>query len=394
LVEQYLADQPATGRYDIELVVPVYNEEHDLDANVRRLRHYLDRHLPFSAVVTIADNASSDTTPAIARTLAGELRDVRYVRLERKGRGKALRTVWSGSDARVVAYMDVDLSTDLDGLLPLVAPLLSGHSDVAIGTRLAGGSRVVRGARRETISRVYNALLRVCLRARFSDAQCGFKAVRTDVARALVPLVEDDAWFFDTELLILAERNGFRIHEVPVDWVDDSDSRVDITPTVVADLRGMWRMARRIGSGRAVAVPVAGRAPLPDALGADLVRFVAIGSGSTLAYFALFLALQSPLGPFGANAVALVLCSVGNRAAHQRVSETPDTSSSLVQYLLRGAAGFGVSLAFTTGALIVAASISKGSLPLAIAALVPATGAATIVRFWLLRRERARSRVA
>jgi putative flippase GtrA len=124
------------------------------------------------------------------------------------------------------------------------------------------------------------------------------------------------------------------------------------------------------------------------------VRFVAIGSGSTLAYFALFLSLQSPLGPFGANAVALVLCSVGNRAAHQHVSETPDTSSSLVQYLLRGAAGFGVSLAFTTGALIVAASISKGSLPLAIAALVPATGAATIVRFWLLRRERARSRVA
>ncbi len=140
---------------------------------------------------------------------------MRAVHLDEKGRGRALRATWLASPARVVAYMDVDLSTDLDALLPLVAPLLSGHSDVAIGTRLAPGSRVVRGAKREIISRSYNLILKTLLGNGFSDAQCGFKALRADVARALVPLVDDEGWFFDTELLVLAEHNGLRIHEVP-----------------------------------------------------------------------------------------------------------------------------------------------------------------------------------
>src|SRR5262249_6574887 len=146
--------------------------------------------------------------------------------------------------------MDVDLSTRLDALLPLVAPLLSGHSDVAIGTRLARGSRVVRGPKREAISRTYNLLLRTTMRSGFSDAQCGFKAVRADVARELLPLVEDQDGFFDTELLLLAQHNGLRIHEVPVDWVDDADSRVDVVGTAAADLRGMWRVARSFATGR------------------------------------------------------------------------------------------------------------------------------------------------
>ena len=148
--------------------------------------------------------------------------------LTEKGRGRALKHVWTSSDAAVLAYMDVDLSTDLGALLPLVAPLISGHSDLAIGSRLARGSRVVRGAKREFISRSYNLILRGTLAARFSDAQCGFKAIRADVAERLLPMVEDTGWFFDTEMLVLAERAGLRIHEVPVDWVDDPDSRVDI----------------------------------------------------------------------------------------------------------------------------------------------------------------------
>ncbi len=150
------------------------------------------------------------------------------MRLEQKGRGRALHQVWSDSDAQVLAYMDVDLSTDLAALAPLVAPLISGHSDLAIGTRLGRGSRVVRGAKREFISRSYNLILKTTLSARFSDAQCGFKAVRADVASALLPHVADTGWFFDTELLVVAERSGLRIHEVPVDWVDDPDSTVDI----------------------------------------------------------------------------------------------------------------------------------------------------------------------
>jgi glycosyltransferase involved in cell wall biosynthesis len=234
---------------DVEIVVPVYNEEAGLERSVRRLHEYLSTRFPLSWVVTIADNASRDRTWAIASRLAHELEAVRAVHLARKGRGRALRATWTASEAVVVAYMDVDLSTDLDALLPLVAPLLSGHSQVAIGTRLTATSRVVRSRKREVISRAYNLVLKATLHNHFSDAQCGFKAVRTDVARALLPLVEDDAWFFDTELLVLAERNGLRIHEVAVDWVEDADSRVDIIETAREDLRGIWRLSRRLGAG-------------------------------------------------------------------------------------------------------------------------------------------------
>ena len=231
----------------VDIVVPVYNEAAGLERSIRRLHRFLDSEFPFTWRIVIADNASSDATPAIARVLARTLGGVQVLRLERKGRGRALRAAWSASDARVVCYMDVDLSTDLRGLLPLVAPLLSGHSDLAIGTRLARGARVVRGPKRELISRGYNAILRTALRARFSDAQCGFKAVRRDALPALLAEVRDDGWFFDTELLVLAQRQGLRIHEVPVDWIDDPDSRVAIVRTALDDLRGV---ARLMSSGR------------------------------------------------------------------------------------------------------------------------------------------------
>jgi 4-amino-4-deoxy-L-arabinose transferase-like glycosyltransferase len=231
------------------VVVPVYNEERCLAASIRRLRSYLDEDFPFEAVVTIADNASTDRTMAVAAGLAGELTGVRAVHLDEKGRGRALRATWRASDAEVVAYMDVDLSTGLEALLPLVAPLLSRHSDVAIGTRLAHTSRVQRGTKRQLISRTYNALLHTVMRSRFSDAQCGFKAVRRDVLDRLLPLVEDEGWFFDTELLLLAEHQGLRIHEVPVDWIDDPDSKVQIVQTALADLKGMWRVKRELAYG-------------------------------------------------------------------------------------------------------------------------------------------------
>src|SRR5215217_6057358 len=200
----------------IDVVLPVHDEEVALERSVRRLHRYLSAEFPFSWRIVIADNASTDTTPAIAARLAGELIGVDALLLDRKGRGRALRAAWTASPARVVCYMDVDLSTDLRGLLPLVAPLLSGHSDVAIGSRLAGGARVVRGPKRELLSRGYNAILHTALRARFSDAQCGFKAVRTAALDGLLADVRDESWFFDTELLVLAQRRGLRIHEIPV----------------------------------------------------------------------------------------------------------------------------------------------------------------------------------
>lgn len=227
----------------IEVVVPVYNEQAAVETSIRRLHAFLGQTMPFAWRVVIADNASTDRTWEIARRLSRELPAVRAIRLDRKGRGRALRAAWLASDADVLCYMDVDLSTDLRALLPLVAGLVSGHSDVAIGTRLAPGARVVRSAKRELISRAYNALLHAVLRTRFSDAQCGFKAIRADVARRLLPDVQDDGWFFDTELLVLAQRDGLRVHEVPVDWIEDHDSRVHLVQTALADLRGIARLA-------------------------------------------------------------------------------------------------------------------------------------------------------
>lgn len=233
----------------MDVVVPVYNEERDLGPSVRKLREFLDTQFPLPSMITIADNASVDGTLAIAEQLAKELKDIRVLHLDAKGRGRALRAAWLSSPAAVVVYMDVDLSTDLGALHPLVAPLVAGESDVAIGSRLARGAQTRRGFKREFISRGYMLVLRFALGVRFTDAQCGFKAVRTEVARQIVPKIEDQTWFFDTELLVLAQRAGFRVHEVPVKWTDDPDSRVDIIRTAIDDLRGVARL--RFGLFRA-----------------------------------------------------------------------------------------------------------------------------------------------
>ncbi|HTW11524.1 MAG TPA: dolichyl-phosphate beta-glucosyltransferase [Solirubrobacteraceae bacterium] len=234
------ADGP---RPDLEIVLPVYNEQRVLARSVQCLHRFLTEQVPLSWRIVIVDNASRDKTAEIGRELAAQVPGVQFLRLDEKGRGRALRAAWSASPARVVAYMDVDLSTDLRGLYPLVAPLLSGHSQVSIGTRLAPGAHVTRGPKREFISRAYNRLLRTVLRAQFSDAQCGFKAMRSDVVAALLHDVRDQEWFFDTELLISAQRRGLRIHELAVDWTEDTDSRVRIVSTALADLRGVARLA-------------------------------------------------------------------------------------------------------------------------------------------------------
>jgi glycosyltransferase involved in cell wall biosynthesis len=240
----------------VDITIPVYNEERALAPAVRRLHAHLNGDFPYSTRITIADNASTDGTAAEALKLALELPDIRLMRLNRKGKGRAVAASWLTSDAQVVAYMDVDLSTDLSALLPLVAPIISGHSDVSIGSRLAPGARVVRSARRELLSRGYNFLVRLALGVQVSDAQCGFKAARADVARRLVPGVLNRSWFFDTELLVQAQRAGLRIHELPVDWVEEADPRVDLTylidlmATSLDNLRGVLRLAtdRRIES--------------------------------------------------------------------------------------------------------------------------------------------------
>ncbi|MDA8436264.1 MAG: bifunctional glycosyltransferase family 2/GtrA family protein [Actinomycetales bacterium] len=379
---------PAPRPPVLDVVVPVHNEQDDLVPSVERLHAHLTASLPYSFRITVADNASTDGTLDLARDLARRLPGVTVVHLAEKGRGRALHRVWSRSDAEVLAYMDVDLSTDLAALLPLVAPLVSGHSDLAIGSRLARGSRVVRGPKREVISRCYNLLLRTTLATRFTDAQCGFKAIRADRARELLPLVEDTGWFFDTELLVLAERSGLRIHEVPVDWVDDPDSRVDIVATAAADLRGIARLARAMASGRlpVTALPAYAGPDVPRGLTTQLVRFAAVGVASTLAYLTLYLVLRGPLGAQGANFAALILTAVANTAVNRRVTFGVRGATDRFRHQLQGLVVFAVGLALTAGSLALLHSAAPDPQRwVEVTVLVAANVTATLVRFLLLR---------
>ena len=372
----------------LDVVVPVFNEERDLEPSVRRLHAHLRDTFPYPFRITVADNASTDDTPRIAARLAAELPETQWLRLAEKGRGRALHAAWSESRAPVLAYVDVDLSTDLTALLPLVAPLISGHSDIAIGTRLARGSRVVRGPKREAISRCYNALLRSTLAVGFSDAQCGFKAVRRDVAERLLPLVQDSGWFFDTELLVIAERAGLRIHEVPVDWVDDPDSRVDLLSTALADLRGIARIGRALSRGT---LPMAGLRRGADGeprggLAGQLLRFGAVGAVSTVGYVLLYAVLRPAAGPQAANALALLACALANTAANRRLTFGLRGRGGALRHQAKGLLVFAVGLALTSGSLAVLHHLTPGAArPAEVGVLVAANLAATLLRFLLFR---------
>ena len=379
----------------LDVVIPVHNEEKDIATCVHRLHAYLRDTVPYPFRITVADNASTDSTLSITTRLASEIAEVELVHLDEKGRGRALKAVWSASDAQVLAYMDVDLSTDLAALLPLVAPLISGHSDLAIGSRLARGARVVRGPKRELISRCYNLILRGTLAARFSDAQCGFKAIRADVAKQLLPLVEDTGWFFDTELLVLAQRAGLRTHEVPVDWIDDPNSSVDIVATATADLTGVARMTRAFAMG---SLPISeiraqlGREPIgvstpgvPPRLATQLVRFAVIGVGSTLAYLVLFMVLRLGMGAQAANLISLLITAIANTAANRRFTFGVRGSSGAGRHQFEGLIVFGLGLALTSGALALLHTGGEPGRATELIALVLANLAATVLRFLLFR---------
>jgi putative flippase GtrA len=358
----------------------------------------------------------------LSDTLAG----VDAVHLDRKGRGRALRAAWTRNTAAVVAYMDVDLATDLRALLPLVAPLVAGHSDISTGTRLAPGAHVVRGVGRELLSRGYNLLVRTALGSSCSDVQCGFKAMRRETAAELLPLVEDDEWFFDTELLVVAERIGLRIHEVPVNWVDDTDSRVNVLQTAWKDLRGVGRLA--LFGARRVARPGARRRPISRPTGPntdgrarwknrflvgsavesvgtgsadrnlptstagnqvfadELLHFAGVGALSTVAYLTLVYALQTGLDIYLANLVAVVACSLGNTAIHHRMTRANGIGTPRRLQVTVGAGLMTVSLAGTSAALAGTRALGMTTLGLELVALTVANLAAAVVRFGILRR--------
>jgi putative flippase GtrA len=388
----------------LDIVLPVHNEAGQLAASVTALRTFLDRSFPLTTVVTVVDNASTDDTWTIAAGLAGSLPGVRALHLDQKGRGRALRAAWTASRSPVVAYMDIDLATGLKALL-------TGHSDVAIGTRLAPGAHVVRGARREIISRSYNLLLRIALANSCSDAQCGFKALRREAVAALLPLVDDQEWFFDTEVLIAAQRLGLRIHEVPVDWVDDLDSRVAVVRTAWLDLCGVARMmtpasrrrtaqARRalasgpMGSGSSLApvVIVNDRRDAVDqgvvgveVFADELLRFAGVGIVSTMAYVVMFALLVPWIGAYAANAVAIVACGLGNTAAHRGMAGTVRHGLDRPHRMAVGAALLGVSFGFTTAALAVTRALGLDALGPQLVAVTLANLAAAAFRFTILR---------
>ncbi|GAA2779520.1 bifunctional glycosyltransferase family 2/GtrA family protein [Saccharopolyspora taberi] len=381
----------------VDVVIPVFNEERSLPGCLEVLREHLRAHFPFDWSITVVDNASTDGTLRVAHELAESIDRVRVLHLDRKGRGLALRTAWGYSDADVVVYMDVDLSTGLDALLPLVAPLVNGHSDLAVGSRLAPGSRTVRGGKRELISRGYNRIVRWTHGSRISDAQCGFKAARTDVVRPLLAHVRDDSWFFDTELLLLAEHNGLRVHEVPVDWVEDVDTRVNVVRTARDDIAGLVRVARAKLTGAATVpgLPArpAPRAAHPQAVLArpetgllwQLVSFGLIGAVSTVVTTALYAVLRTWWPPLLANLVALVATTLWNTEANRRLTFL-DRSGPSKRVQLQGLIVFAVYYAVTSGALLWLQAWQPDSPRwLEIVVLVASSIAGTALRFALLR---------
>jgi putative flippase GtrA len=287
--------------------------------------------------------------------------------------------------------MDIDLSTDLAALLPLVAPLVSGHSDLAIGTRLPRTSVVDRGHKRELISRCYNRITRLALGCRFSDAQCGFKAIRADRARKLLPWVEDDGWFLDTELLVIAERAGLRIHEVPVDWTDDPDSRVEIVPTAVADLKGIARLRRALARGRLPLAALGGGRATAAAAGrrrgrllGQLISFGLIGVASTLAYAVLYFLLRDIMPAQTANALSLLLTAVANTAANRRITFGVRGVGGRLRHQSRGLVVFALGLAVTSGSLLLLRRYDpSASHGVELAVLIAASVVATLLRFVL-----------
>lgn len=367
----------------VEVAIPVFNEEDVLERSTRRLRSYLDESFPFETTIRIVDNASTDGTWDIAVRLADTVPGVTALHLDEKGKGRAVRAAWSSSSAQIVCYMDVDLSTDLDGLLPLVAPLLSGHSDVSIGSRFAVGAHVLRGARREVVSRLYNALLRGALRPQFTDATCGFKAARRETAQALLPLVCDNYWFFDTEFLVVAERNGFRIHEVPVDWVDDSDSRVDVASVAKQDLRGVARLIHNRAMGRERLMALSGTGGHLHS--SQSTRYASVGIVSTIAYLAIFFLLRNQLGAFASNVIAMAVSTVGNTIAHAFFTFGRKSGVSMKQAATAGALGFVSGVSLTTLALGLENALGVFSASSEIVAILIGIVASAFVRLTLLR---------
>ncbi|MEV4167037.1 glycosyltransferase [Nonomuraea dietziae] len=389
----------ATRTVTVDIIIPVLNEERALPGCVETVHRFLMESFPLPWRITVVDNGSTDRTWELATDLSRRLDGVAVMRLDQRGKGAAVKAGWTASGADVVAFMDVDLSTGLHALLPMVMAVASGHCEVAIGSRLLGGARIRRSFRREVISRAYNSLLRVGFRAGFTDSACGFKAARAEVIRPILARVADDEWFFDTEMLLIAEHNGARVREVAVDWVEDTDSKVDLWRTALSDLRGLVRVSRAISSGAAtVEIPqVPGLAPARPRPSADgpraeglrkVVTFGLVGLASTVVHAGLYLLLRAGMAAEAANLFALAATAVVNTEANRRWTFNRGAGRRAVVHARAGLL-FLLNFAVTTAAVVV---VGAGVRWVEGLALVGASIGVTVIRFTLLDRWVFRSR--
>ncbi|MEJ3655414.1 GtrA family protein [Actinomycetes bacterium KLBMP 9759] len=372
-----------------EIVIPIRDAACTPAATVRRLHAHLTRTFPFPFRITIAAGGGDAAGSATAMELQRDLPEVRFANVGGDGRGATLRRVWAASDADVVAYVDADLPVDLAGVLPLVAPLVSGHSDLVIGTRQA------RGVRRSVLSRTVGVLLRVLLGVRASDSQCGFKAGRAEVVKALLPGVHDERWFFDTELLCVAERHGMRIHELPIDCTGDQDGSVGSSRSVADMIRGIAAISCRKARGTfgVTLPPHLLRPALPAGVGNQLVWFAAIGVASLVTHAVLYLLLRTVLPALVANALALGLAAVLNTAANRRFTFGVRGWRGALRHHVEGGATFLLSLTATSASLLLAGSGLSRIAELAVLYIGDAVATAirfTLLRYWVFARRRLR----
>ncbi|WP_226012369.1 flippase-like domain-containing protein [Halomicrobium salinisoli] len=222
---------------EVSVVLPAYNEEETLEETVEVTLSTLASFLPDGRFeVIVAEDGCEDRTPEIADRLAGEDERVRHVHSdERLGRGGALEYAFRRAEGSTLVYFDTDLATDMRHLEELVESIRSGEYDVATGSRWLPENPADRPPRRAVSSRGYNVLVRLFLRSDLKDHQCGFKAFDRDALFDLLDGVEDEHWFWDTEVLVRAQREGYRVREFPVDWTPKGDSKVDL----VRDVFGM-----------------------------------------------------------------------------------------------------------------------------------------------------------
>jgi glycosyltransferase involved in cell wall biosynthesis len=246
------------ANFSVDVVIPVLNEAHVLRKSVETVLDFLRARLRYRWTLILVDNGSTDATKDVAEALMKEHSEVKLIQLTQKGRGRALRSAWLQATADIVCYMDVDLSTGLDHLPALLSAVAHEGYDLSTGSRLMRQSQTTRSLYREVVSRVYNLLVKAMFSTRFSDAQCGFKAASRRAVETIVPKVEDQSWFFDTEFLVRAEKSGYRIKDIPVVWVEDIDSRVKIVQTGWEDLKGLVRVRRQLSNRRMADAPVTG----------------------------------------------------------------------------------------------------------------------------------------